>query len=137
MRVKARWVAALMMAALSVFALSPKAASAHTGGPPTGEPLICSPTQAWSTDGYVRVCFEREGDDFWVYDARADGASAVVSWSTSDGEAADCRNSHGSGTWHECSYDLTEGETVYWAHWTYDGDTGTWSYKSGGYYTAI
>jgi hypothetical protein len=126
------------LATLLATLLTPAAASAHTGGPPN-EQLICSPRQAWSTDGYVRGCFEVQGDDFWVYDARADGASGVVVWWTTGLNASygECRNAHGNGTWHECTYDLHEGDRIDWEHWTFDGDTGVWTYRSGGYYTVI
>jgi hypothetical protein len=130
-----RWkLSAMVLAMLATIMLAPAPASAHPGGPPK-ERLICSPTNAWSTDGYVRACFEVEGDDFWVYDGRQDDASAVVIWGTDNGQGGSCRNSHGYGTWHECKYDMFEGVRVDWDHWTYDADTDNWQRRSGGYYT--
>jgi hypothetical protein len=113
----------------SVFAASPAAAAA--GGPPSGEPMQCH------YDDYVVSCFEQDGDDFWVYDAEEDSASAVVKWWTDYGREGECRNSQGVVTWHECSYDMAEGHTVYWTHWTFDGSKGIWTYRSGTYHAPI
>ena len=85
------------------------------------------------SDNYVTSCFEYHGDDFWVYDGEKDGRSAVVIWWTSYGRTGTCRNKKGYGTWHECKYDMKEGETVYWDHFTYDAETDDFNYISGTY----
>ncbi len=109
------------------------AASAHSGGPPGGEPLVCA------TDNYVKSCFEQNGDDFWVYDAEKDGRSAYISFTTSRGGSGSCRNSHGYGTWHECTFDMHESNAngtpnrVTWRHYTYDAQTNDYNYISGPY----
>jgi hypothetical protein len=119
-----RSVSVALLAA-SITAGTASAAAAHPSGPPSHPATVCS------YDDIVISCFEPNGDDFWVYDRESDGASAVARWWTSGGTSGSCRNSHGVTTWHECSYDLVEGQRVWWEHWTYDGDTGVWTFISG------
>ena len=88
-------------------------------------------------DNYVVSCFSPETDDFWVYDAEKDGRSAVVIWVTSYGRTGICRNASGYGNWKRCGYDMREGETVYWEHYTYDAETDDYNYISGTYYSPI
>lgn len=108
-----------------------------------GSLFLSSPAQAASTppwdcdpyvgDNYVVSCFAGVNQDFWVYDAESDGRSAVVDWWTSYGASGECKNSGGYGTWKKCAYSMTVGKTVYWDHYTYDGDTGDWNFTSGTY----
>lgn len=106
-------------------------ASAHPGGPPSGPDMQCR------YDAFVVSCFEQDGDDFWVYDAEQDSASAEIDWYTDYGRTGYCRNSHGVVTWHECTFDMAEGHTVFWTHWTYDQTDGTKTYRSGTYTAPI
>lgn len=106
----------LILATAALVLGTATAATAHTTGPPSGEPLFCISEQI------VISCFEQDGDDFWVYDNEPDGRSAVVLWRTSYGRADECRNSHGYGKWHECTYDMAEGNplgstTVCWQNY--------------------
>jgi hypothetical protein len=126
-----RTIVTLAASVIAATAMLSSPASAHPTGPPNDPRNVCP------YDDIVISCFEANGDDFWVWDRESDGASAVVDWWTSDGESGSCRNSHGVATWHECSYDLTEGQTVYWEHWTYDADTGAWDFISGPYQTVV
>lgn len=130
MSVRPRSILASVATALLVVAVADTPASAHTGGPPYLS--TCVPS-----DGIVESCFESEGDDFWVRDNEADGKSAAVKWRTDYGRTGKCINSHGSGTWHECMFDMAEGHLVEWDHYTYDSDTGTWDLISSGYADVI
>jgi hypothetical protein len=123
-----RSVAVTVCTALSAIAVTPAAASAHPGLP-NDPSLHCYPD-----DGFVKLCFEQEGDDVWVKDTERDGKSALVRWRVGS-RVGECRNAHGAGTWHECTYDFEESVTFLWDQYTYDGDTGLYDLKSGSYST--
>jgi len=135
MRKRSALISLGLMVSVTLFGASP--ARAHSGGPPTSNDVICT-----GSDNIVASCFEQDGDDFWVYDAEADGRSAVVVWETSYGRTGSCRNSHTYGNWHECTYDMFEGDpvgstSVRWDHYTYDEGTDDWNYISGTYSARI
>jgi hypothetical protein len=66
------------------------------------------------------VCFEINGDRFWVNDTASDRASADAEWLnyTPGGTPRDsglCINSSGvSGGWKSCDYNFAEGNTIRW-----------------------
>ncbi|MEO3748396.1 hypothetical protein [Plantactinospora sp. B5E13] len=98
-------------------------ASAHTGNPPSG----CHYTNFFTGGGtnYGRACFEWEGDDHWVADLQGNGRRVGVDIQTNYGKYRNCENTHGAGTWHECTFDHLEEECVRWRGYEYDGDTGS------------
>ncbi|NYI03809.1 hypothetical protein [Allostreptomyces psammosilenae] len=93
-------------------------AQAHAA-PPNEPGVLCAQITG------ATVCFESSGDDFHVYDSATDGASARANWYVDyDRETPHCTNSNGSGTWHECTYDMREGATVCFRPEVYDASEG-------------
>jgi hypothetical protein len=99
--------------------------------------LICPYWDVNSDFHAVHSCYDRVHDNFWVYDGRADGYSAVVKWHTDTGGSGECRNSNGYGTWVRCNYGLREYKDngtrnyVHWQEWRYDADEWGWQLISG------
>lgn len=64
----------------------------------------------------LRVCYEREGDKWWIQDLSGDSASAVVQWrNIRDGSVyrhGRCINSHGGGEWAYCNKNYYENSTL-------------------------
>ncbi|MCW6003452.1 hypothetical protein K1W54_02475 [Micromonospora sp. CPCC 205371] len=87
---------------------------AAASGGPTGEYYCVSITGA-------TACFRPTGDDFFVKDTKADGASAVLEWRY-DGysRTGSCINSLGSGKWGWCNKDFTENKTMEFRAARYD-----------------
>lgn len=86
-------------------------------------------THQWNSTpgtGYTALaCFVPHGDYFYVFDALADGKSAVAYWVLLDGtRSGACRNALGAGTWARCNKNFTEGVYMSVRAGTYDGDTG-------------
>lgn len=80
-------------------------AAASSG--PTGEYYCVSMTGA-------TACFRPTGDDFFVKDTKADGASAVVDWQFDDySRTGSCINSLGNGKWGWCNKDFTEAKDMW------------------------
>ena len=108
---------------------------AHAAPRPPADPAAQLTCATWNAGGWnpVYSCYDRQFDNFWVYDGDADGNSAVVRWRTATGEeSGSCRNAGGSGTWKRCAYDLREYKpngtrnTVHWDEWRYDSAYDSW-----------
>jgi hypothetical protein len=78
---------------------------------PSGELLTCRATSEPAT---VEVCYEKNGDRWWVLDLESDGASALVFWFNYRGSGANpyregfCVNSLGEGVWGQCDKNYYE-----------------------------
>jgi hypothetical protein len=72
-------------------------------------------------NSHVKVCFEKDGDIFWIKDKAADGRSAMVKFniSTTDRRGS-CRNPYGVGSWAYCDYNFLEGHGVSFQGYTLD-----------------
>jgi hypothetical protein len=68
----------------------------------------------------AKVCYDEVGDNWWVQDTAADGASAKAMWTNwLDGQLdpepyrwGSCTNSLGSGKWGYCAHDYYEGSSL-------------------------
>ncbi|MEX2986310.1 hypothetical protein [Streptomyces sp. C36] len=62
------------------------------------------------------VCFEKDGDRWWVLDANQDGMSAVGEWyNKRNGQLyrqGACANSNGAPSWSICQKDYYEDSTI-------------------------
>jgi hypothetical protein len=80
-----------------------------TSGPPSGLP--CAQTTG------SRVCFQADGDYWWVRDTVADGSYADVYWEAGQDSTnyrrGECRNRHGYGTWAVCNKNYVEGRIIF------------------------
>lgn len=71
----------------------------------------------------LEVCFQPNGDTFWVHDKASDGRSAYAEWTNPrTGESGTCRNSMGAGTWGACGYDFRETDVIVYAGFTKDNE---------------
>lgn len=65
----------------------------------------------------AKVCYEHDGDKWWVKDTKEDGASAVAEWvNYRNGvlyREGSCRNSLGNGKWGYCNKNYYEDSGVY------------------------
>jgi hypothetical protein len=112
------------MAAVAALMLSPTASAepgavaaereldyAVRGTLPPGEELTCRATSEPAT---IEVCYEKNGDRWWVLDLEADGNSALVYWFNYRGGGATpyregfCVNSLGKGVWGRCDKNYYE-----------------------------
>jgi hypothetical protein len=85
---------------------------------------------------YGRACFEWSGDDFWVRDNSSNGWSvrAQIEESYHPYRVRWCVNSESAPNWHECRYDMSEGQWIRWRLFEQNGQGGptrnwtAWSY---------
>lgn len=76
------------------------------------------------------VCFDPDGDHFYLKDTASDGYSAAVYWETSYGRTGECVNVNGAGSTVDCNYNMRENWTVrFWAV-NIDTPTNTYAYWS-------
>jgi hypothetical protein len=65
----------------------------------------------------AKICYELDGDRWWVKDTSADHASAVARWQNYRNgvlyREGGCRNSLGSGEWGVCNKNYYEDSGVY------------------------
>jgi hypothetical protein len=77
----------------------------------------------------AEVCYEKNGDRWWVWDGQADGASALVFWfNYPEGGAARegfCVNSLGHGVWGQCNKNYGENSEL-------EGYPCAWDRSAGG-----
>ncbi|MEO3820571.1 hypothetical protein [Plantactinospora sp. B24E8] len=94
----------------------------QVGGFPGAPDLLCSQID------YGTACFLPYGDQFYVQDGLADGASVVAEWRVYvDGSVyrrGRCRISLGAGKVGVCNKDLPENREMEIRVRRYDGDTG-------------
>jgi hypothetical protein len=117
--------ATLMISPSSASAASEEVKYAVAGTPPAS---VTSGTCVSSTG--ARVCFQPNGDTWWVQDTKADSASAVADWEVNNGTTiriGQCVNSLGNGTWGKCAYNYTEGSLVMAVARTWDRSEDTWT----------
>jgi hypothetical protein len=94
---------------------------------PPGHELTCRAVQEPAP---LEVCYEKNGDRWWVLDLRADGASALVYWFNYRGPGATpyregfCVNSLGEGVWGQCNKDYYENSDLEGYGCTWDRDSG-------------
>lgn len=79
---------------------------AVAGTLPPRSQLVCASVPA------VEICYQPDGDHWWVQDQAADGASAAVHWENFRGGSlyryGICVNSLGNGNWGQCNKDYYE-----------------------------
>jgi hypothetical protein len=67
----------------------------------------------------AKICYQADGDTWWVEDTASDSASAVVVWRDYLGGALTrqgmCVNSQGEGKWGRCVKDYDEASALYGA----------------------
>jgi hypothetical protein len=98
------FVAVLTIPSAAMAAPAYELNTAVAGTPPSG--LSCV-----SATG-VTICYEKDGDIWWVKDTKADSASAVADWlNYRNGDLyrqGGCRNALGSGKWGYCNKNYYE-----------------------------
>jgi hypothetical protein len=102
---------------------SASAAQPSAQQPSQADAAVCLQYGAWATG-----CFEKTGDHVYVWDNRADGLRAEVTWETSYGRYGTCAIRAGEDDRH-CNYNLAEGRRIVFVLSMIDADTGdyVWS----------
>jgi hypothetical protein len=130
-----RSLALATVAVAATVLLTPSAASAAYYGSETDYGTeVSAPSDSLKPCTSItgaRVCFQSDGDYFYVKDTKADGYSAVVDWfdggSTRRGA---CVNKHGEGAWARCNKNFVEGHNITFRAARYNSgnpvDSGGW-----------
>jgi hypothetical protein len=115
-------LAASLIASMLVLAISGVAITVPTAQAHEGEEADDCVGYLWTDPFYGETCFEVDGDDQWVYDGDQNGWRVGVNIATDYGKIRHCENTHGEGTWHECTFNHDEDGCVSYQLYERDAD---------------